>query len=116
MEMERCRREIAAIETELLGGNPEVEGLILGLVDWHMELRILLGRARIGNAEASRRIENVERVLRLSDRADHFACRIHYINGNGSESGFTVISDIPELRVPYRAVAEENGKGKRENA
>ena len=39
--MERCRREIAAIEAELCAGNPDVGGLLLGLADWHAELRIL---------------------------------------------------------------------------
>jgi hypothetical protein len=41
MEMERCRREIAAIEAQLLAGNPDVAGLCLALSDWSMELRIL---------------------------------------------------------------------------
>jgi hypothetical protein len=41
MEIERCRREIAAIETELLTGNPDIQGLCLALSDWHAELRIL---------------------------------------------------------------------------
>jgi hypothetical protein len=39
--MERCRREIAAIEAELLAGNPDVEGLCMALSDWWAELRIL---------------------------------------------------------------------------
>jgi hypothetical protein len=39
--MERCRREIAAIEAELLAGNPDVEGLCQALSDWWAELRIL---------------------------------------------------------------------------
>jgi hypothetical protein len=39
--MERCRREIAAAEAELLAGNPDVEGLCLALADWSAELRIL---------------------------------------------------------------------------
>lgn len=39
--MERCRREIAAIEEQLLAGNPDVEGLCMALRDWHAELRIL---------------------------------------------------------------------------
>jgi hypothetical protein len=38
----RARREIAAIEAEILAGNPEVEGLCLGLSDWSWELRRLL--------------------------------------------------------------------------
>ena len=40
-DIERCRREIAAIEAELLAGNPDVEGLYLALADWCTELRIL---------------------------------------------------------------------------
>ena len=39
--MERCRREIAAIEAELLAGNPDIAGLCLALSDWWAELRIL---------------------------------------------------------------------------
>jgi hypothetical protein len=39
--MERCRREITAIEAELLAGNPDVHGLVLALSDWSAELRIL---------------------------------------------------------------------------
>ena len=41
--MERCRQEIAAIEAELLAGNPDVMGLLLALADWHAELHILQG-------------------------------------------------------------------------
>jgi len=44
--MERCRREIAAIEAELLAGNPDVEGLVLALSDWSAELRILQNEQR----------------------------------------------------------------------
>ena len=39
--MERCQREIAAIEAEILAGNPDLPGLCLALSDWHAELRIL---------------------------------------------------------------------------
>jgi hypothetical protein len=39
--MERCLREIAAIEAELLAGNPDVAGLCLALSDWSEECRIL---------------------------------------------------------------------------
>jgi len=39
--MERCLREIAAIEAELRSGNPDVMGLLLAYADWHAELRIL---------------------------------------------------------------------------
>ncbi len=39
--MERCRREIEAVEAEILAGNPDVERLCLALSDWSAELRIL---------------------------------------------------------------------------
>lgn len=40
-DIERCRQEIAAIEAELLAGNPDLQGLLLALSDWSAELRIL---------------------------------------------------------------------------
>jgi hypothetical protein len=39
--VEGCLREIAAIEAEILAGNPDVAGLCAALSDWSMELRIL---------------------------------------------------------------------------
>jgi hypothetical protein len=45
-EVERCRREIAAIEAELLAGNPDVAGLCLALSDWWAELRIIQDEKR----------------------------------------------------------------------
>ena len=44
--MERCRREIAAIEAEILSGNPDLPGLCLALSDWCAELRILHNELR----------------------------------------------------------------------
>jgi hypothetical protein len=44
--MERCRREIAAIEAELLAGNRDVAGLCLALSDWWAELRIIEAEQR----------------------------------------------------------------------
>jgi len=38
--MERCLREIAAIEAELRAGNPDVAGLCLALADWSAELSL----------------------------------------------------------------------------
>ena len=40
--MERCHKELAAIETEIRAGNPDLEGLCLALQDWSAELRLLL--------------------------------------------------------------------------
>ena len=39
--MERCLREIAAIEAELRAGNPDILGLFLAYADWSAELRVL---------------------------------------------------------------------------
>ena len=52
--MERCRREIAAIEAEILAGNPDLQGLCLALSDWWAELRILQDEER-RQAETRRR-------------------------------------------------------------
>ena len=38
----RARREITAIKAEILAGNPDLQGLCLGLSDWSQELRRLL--------------------------------------------------------------------------
>jgi hypothetical protein len=53
-EIERCHREVAAIEAELIGGNPDVQGLCLALSDWSAELRILQNEQR-RRAETRRR-------------------------------------------------------------
>ncbi len=45
-QIERCKREIAAIEAEILAGNPDLPGLCLALSDWHAEWRILEQEAR----------------------------------------------------------------------
>jgi hypothetical protein len=52
--MDRCRREIAAIEAEIRAGNPDLQGLCLALSDWSAELRILRDEER-RQAETRRR-------------------------------------------------------------
>jgi hypothetical protein len=47
-QIERCKREIAAIEAELLAGNTDVPGLLLALSDWHCEWRLLEAEQREG--------------------------------------------------------------------
>jgi hypothetical protein len=39
--MERCLREIAAIEEHLRAGHPDLRGLCLALADWSEELRMV---------------------------------------------------------------------------
>jgi hypothetical protein len=63
-EIERCRREIAAFEAELLAGNHDVAGLCLALSDWSAELRILQG----GTGKAPR-IEGTDDQSSQADRA-----------------------------------------------
>ena len=45
-EIERCQREIAEIERQLRAGHTDLQGLLLGLHDWSMELRILTDERR----------------------------------------------------------------------
>jgi hypothetical protein len=52
--MDRCRREIATIEAEILAGNADLQGLCLALSDWSAELRILQDEER-RQAETRRR-------------------------------------------------------------
>ena len=44
--MERCHREIAVIEAQILAGHMDLEGLCLGLADWSAELRLLQNEQR----------------------------------------------------------------------
>ncbi|HEV2200331.1 MAG TPA: hypothetical protein VGR73_10970 [Bryobacteraceae bacterium] len=47
--VERCKREIAAIEAEILAGNPDLPGSCLALSDRSAELRILEEEERCKN-------------------------------------------------------------------
>jgi hypothetical protein len=40
-DIERCHREIAGIEAQLRTGHRDLQGLIVALLDWHTELRLL---------------------------------------------------------------------------
>jgi len=45
-QVERCKTEIAAIEAEILAGNPDLPCLCLALSDWHAEWRLLEAEQR----------------------------------------------------------------------
>jgi hypothetical protein len=47
-EIERCRREIAAIEALICAGHPDLEGLCLALSDWWEELRLIEREVALG--------------------------------------------------------------------
>ena len=57
--MERCKREIAAIEAEILAGNPDLPGLCLALRDWNAELRILQDEKRRQAQTRRRKVEGM---------------------------------------------------------
>jgi hypothetical protein len=40
-DIDRCRREIADLEAQILAGHPDLRGLCLALSDWSWELRLL---------------------------------------------------------------------------
>jgi hypothetical protein len=40
-EIDRCRGEIALIESQLRFGHRDLQGLLTALLDWHAELRLL---------------------------------------------------------------------------
>ena len=59
--MDRCRRETAAIEAEILAGNPDLEGLCPALSDWSAELESC--RTRDSRMKIRNRIERLEHEL-----------------------------------------------------
>jgi len=52
-DVERCRREIAAIEGQILAGHLDLQGLCLALADWSGELRLLQGGNEAADAARS---------------------------------------------------------------
>src|SRR5438067_9625553 len=84
--MERCRREIAEIESLIRAGHPEIEGLCLALLDWSAELRLIeeesRSRGATGSEDRSRRTRKAvqhamhgrgDRGLLWSQQAHHRA-------------------------------------------
>ncbi len=41
LEIERCLREIGEVESQLRSGHRDLQGLLLALTDWQVELRLL---------------------------------------------------------------------------
>ncbi len=66
--MDRCRREIAAVEAaEILAGNPDLLGLCLALSDWWAELRILQDEERRRDAVRRRERDGTGDVQALTE-------------------------------------------------
>jgi hypothetical protein len=68
-QVERCRREIAAIEAEILKGNPDLLGLCQALSDWSAELRIIEAEQRqekppgLNPAAGGKRLGSVQALI-----------------------------------------------------
>jgi hypothetical protein len=65
--MERCGREIATIEAEILAGNPDLPGLCLALSDWHTDLRILQDEERRQEQTRRREVEGMSEDQALTE-------------------------------------------------
>ena len=48
-ELERCDKEIRQIEVLLRSGHQDLDGLLLALVDWRTERRLLMAAEEEGN-------------------------------------------------------------------
>jgi hypothetical protein len=83
--IERCKREIAAVEAELLAGNPDLRGLCLALADWHAEWRILEREARIQGVPEHEDSEEIGAIGTGGTTASHDADDFHDHHHRGSE-------------------------------
>ena len=54
--MDRCRREIAAVEAQIRAGNPDLQGLCLALADWSAELLLIEGEKGTERKKARRAV------------------------------------------------------------
>jgi hypothetical protein len=53
-DLERCDKEIAEAEAMLRAGHREVAGLLMQLMDWSIERRLLSGRGTLLKADGKR--------------------------------------------------------------
>ena len=54
-----------------------------------------------------RRLETLENAFNPKRRFTPYVHRIVFIDGDGTSTGFMVLSDDPELSVPYQALVAE---------
>ena len=66
-DIARCRREVSAIEAQILAGNRDTIGLCLALSDWCMELRILQEEQRRQAEARLRETGGMERGQALTE-------------------------------------------------
>ena len=99
--MERCRREIAAIEAELLAGNPDLPGLCPALSDWSEELRNC--KPRFDRVKILSRIERLEDELLPLPAGDTLLLHIDGVD----EEGKVVSTQVFEVHMPPPANRRE---------
>ena len=97
--MDRCRREIAAIEAEIRAGNPDRQGLCLALSDWSAELRILQDEER---RQAENPAARTERNRRESD-----------LDGIGSFAALGLCRSYSQAHLLAHSAREEAAHGMR---
>jgi hypothetical protein len=51
-----------------------------------------------------RRLQSLENQLRLKRGFTPYVHRIIFVDGDGTETGFMVFSDDPELTAPYQSL------------
>ncbi len=54
-----------------------------------------------------RRLETLENALRPKRRFSPYMHRIVFVDGDGTETGFMVVSDDPKLNMPYQSMVAE---------
>jgi hypothetical protein len=54
-----------------------------------------------------RRLESLEEAIRLKRAFKPYIHRIVFVDGDGTETGFMVFSDDPELSAPYQSLIGE---------
>lgn len=65
--LDRCDREIAHCEAELRAGSLEMEGLLLGLIDWSAERRLILGKSLEINGDFGKIEAGLPQLLTAAD-------------------------------------------------
>jgi hypothetical protein len=83
--IDRCRREITAIEAELLAGNPDVEALS----DWSTESRILQRGSGGPDADGARQTRErlEEAILPPADPGPPEVMTIHFVEADRNVAG-----------------------------
>ena len=109
--IERCRREIAAIEAELLAGNPEMPGLYVELVKWHAHhmsrphfhpndrfIYVISGTWWVGTGSKFDPDSTV--AVKPGSFVKHFGKQIHYDGAKEEDAVLEIVGEGPATATP----------------